>query len=168
MIEEWVVNEVAIANMSVREKPSTSAAGATFVRGGEALTAPNRRKQGDVNTTLGSVGFTAEETTSFYGKLVGLPSNVRLRTQLLPDVNPAAPLGNSIGWMQPAADVESRVSSICDPPNKLSESNIGFQVCILSSVAFFLNQFMSLPPANLRVCISGNCLGEICLENKDS
>jgi len=113
--------------MSVREKPSTSS-GTTFVRGGEALAAPNRRKKGDVNTTLGSVGFTAEETTSFYGKLVGLPSNVRLRTQLLPDVNPAASLGDSTGWMLPAADVESRVSSSCDPPNKLSESNIGFQL----------------------------------------
>jgi hypothetical protein len=124
--------------MSVREKPSTSS-GTTFVRGGEALAAPNRRKKGDVNTTLGSVGFTAEETTSFYGKLVGLPSNVRLRTQLLPDVNPAASLGDSTGWMLPAADVESRVSSSCDPPNKLSESNIGFQVCT-SVICGFLSE----------------------------
>lgn len=94
MIEEWVVNEVAIANMSVREKPSTSAAGATFVRGGEALTAPNRRKKGDVIATCGSAAFTAEETISIYGKLVSLPSKVMLRTQLVADVNPAAAFEN--------------------------------------------------------------------------
>lgn len=123
--------------MSVREKPSTSA-GITFVRGGEALAGPNRRKEGDVNTTHGSVGFTAEETTSFYGELVGLPSNVRLRTQLVPDVNLAASLGNSNGWMLPATDAERRVSSSCNPPHKLSESNIGFQVRT-SVLCFFLS-----------------------------
>lgn len=82
--------EVATSNMSLlhREKPSASAV-TVFVRGGEALASPNRRKKGDVIATYGSAAFTAEETISIYGILVSLPSEVMLRTQLVADVNPA-------------------------------------------------------------------------------
>ena len=72
-----------------REKPSAS-----FVRGGEALAAPNRRKKGDVIATYGSAAYTAEETVSIFAKVVSLPSKLMLRTQLVADVNSAAALEN--------------------------------------------------------------------------
>jgi hypothetical protein len=49
----------------------------------------SRKRKGDVNTADGAAAFTAEESTSFYGNLVGLPSNVRLRR---------APSGGTSTW----------------------------------------------------------------------
>lgn len=72
-----------------REKPSTSAV-TTFMRGGEVLASPNRRKKGDVNTTYGSAAFTAEEQHPFLANLLACHQKVMLRTQLVADVNPAS------------------------------------------------------------------------------
>lgn len=113
--------------MAVSLRDNFRASGTTtFVRGGEQGTVSRKRK-GDVNTAHGAAAFTAEESTSFYGNLVGLPSNVRLR----------APSGGNSTWgsdnsNRPAEatgnDGIHRVPSGSVPSANLSESNIGFQV----------------------------------------
>lgn len=96
----------------------------TFVRGGEEGSVSRKRK-GNVNTAQGAAAFTAEESTSFYGNLVGLPSNVRLRV--------SSSKGNS-SWGSDCSnrgdgnDGNHRVPSGSFPSANLSESNIGFQV----------------------------------------
>lgn len=113
--------------MAVSLRDNFRASGTTtFVRGGEQGTVSRKRK-GDVNTAHGAAAFTAEESTSFYGNLVGLPSNVRLR----------APSGGNSTWgsdnsNRPAEatgnDGIHRVPSGSVPSANLSESNIGFQL----------------------------------------
>jgi hypothetical protein len=116
----------ALPTMSVSLREN-SLARTSFVRGGEQVTVSRKRK-GDVNTADGAAAFTAEESTSFYGNLVGLPSNVRLRR---------APSGGTSTWgldssnrLNEAAgdDGVHREPSGSVASANLSESNIGFQV----------------------------------------
>lgn len=110
--------------MSVSSRDRSSGLGRTsFVRGGAEVTVSRKRK-GGVNTADGAAAFTAEESTSFYGNLVGLPSNVRLRV----------PSGGNSSWgseslnrsMEATAGHRKPPGSVSSA--NLSESNIGFQV----------------------------------------
>jgi hypothetical protein len=87
----------------------------TFVRGGEqGAISRTRTRKGDVNTSYGAAAFTAEESTSFYGNLVGLPANVRLK-----EFSSAR-----------ASEISNFPTENSDrvPSGNLSESNIGFQL----------------------------------------
>jgi len=96
----------------------------TFVRGGEEGT-NSRKRKGDVNTAQGAAAFTAEESTSFYGNLVGLPSNVRLG---VPSSGGNSSWGSDFSNRSDGDDGNHRVPSGSFASANLSESNIGFQV----------------------------------------
>ncbi|KAG0566743.1 hypothetical protein KC19_7G084500 [Ceratodon purpureus] len=98
----------------------------SFVRGGEQVSVSRKRK-GDVNTADGVAGFTAEESSSFYGNLVGLPENVRLRGSFGGDSNWG--LSGASGREEAGGDGGGRWEpSGSGTSANLSESNIGFQL----------------------------------------
>ncbi|KAG0610630.1 hypothetical protein M758_7G079700 [Ceratodon purpureus] len=98
----------------------------SFVRGGEQVSVSRKRK-GDVNTADGAAGFTAEESSSFYGNLVGLPENVRLRGSFGGDSNWG--LSGASGREEAGGDGGGRWEpSGSGTSGNLSESNIGFQL----------------------------------------
>ena len=112
---------------------SNSSLTTSFVRGGELRGERLRRKKRSVNTTEGSVPFTSEESTSFYSNLVGIPSNIRLKTSSTGGESSWASGTSGRGTLTGRSDEESCVPSSSVPASNLPESNIGFQVSFLLS-----------------------------------
>ena len=121
--------------MSVSLRDGSSGLGrTTFVRGGEEVTV-SRKRRGSLNSADGAAAFTAEESTSFYGNLVGLPLNVRVRA--------SSGTNSTWGWNSSDRPDEAtqdngdhRMPSSSVPSANFFESNIGFQVRDILFIVF--------------------------------